>query len=220
MRTIIFCLLLTLFLSLCSLGCWQLYRAHEKEQWLATIGAQPEVQLSGHWLQESQFLWDNQTHQGQVGYHVLTPFQPLQGTLVLVDRGWIPAAPNRTTLPSLPPLSDQITTIQGQFAKPSVNRWVHETLETQVIHWPVRIQKLDWPTLTALLYSKSINTPLNPELFHLDPSAPDAFLKTRPQLWLTPAKHRGYAIQWFSLAVTLLLLLYNYRRHIHAQKTL
>jgi surfeit locus 1 family protein len=213
MRTIVFCSLLTLFLSLCALGCWQLYRAHEKELWLTTINAQQEVQLSGYWLQDTQFLWDNQMLQGQVGYHVLTPFQPFQGALVLVDRGWIQAPPNRNNLPSLPTLSDKMVTIKGQFSKPSVNRWISNPLETPVIQWPLRIQKLDWPTLNRLL-----NKPLNPEVFHLDPNAVDAFIKTQPQLWLTPAKHRGYAIQWFSLAATLLFLLYNYRRHTHASQ--
>lgn len=207
MRTVVFTLLLSLFLSLCALGFWQLHRAHQKEAWLLTNTATP-IEVTGHWLPQTQFLWDNQTNQGLVGYHIITPFQPTEGALILVDRGFIPAPSNRKILPSLPELPENTTTLVGQFFKPSVNRWVHHPLETETITWPLRVQKLDWPTFSAVL-----GAPLNPNMFHLNTN-------NTPQLWLTPSKHRGYAFQWFSLAATLLFLIYNYRRLHYAQKKL
>ncbi len=56
----------------------------------------------GHWLEEKTIFLDNKIYRSRPGYHVLTPLQ-LSGSasVVLVNRGWIPAPRLRSDIPSL-----------------------------------------------------------------------------------------------------------------------
>ena len=102
------------------LGNWQQGRAAEKEAIQARIDvlmqtpAQPmradaaqadewqPLRLTGVWLTAATRLIDNRTHQGQAGYHVLTPLLLNDGSgAVLVNRGWV-AAGDRRHLPVVP----------------------------------------------------------------------------------------------------------------------
>jgi surfeit locus 1 family protein len=112
-------LLATVFASL---GQWQLHRAQEqdrlKSQFLA--GRQIEelrvlpdliepahtryrrIEVSGHYVSDVQVLLDNMTQDGVVGYQVLTPFVLDDKRTVVVNRGWVPAGPDRAVLPDVP----------------------------------------------------------------------------------------------------------------------
>ena len=82
-----------IFALLIGLGIWQLQRADEKQAWFdgysARISEAPiqitarllgpdrsnfPAEVRGRFDGEGQFLWDNRTHQGQPGFHVITPF--------------------------------------------------------------------------------------------------------------------------------------------------
>ena len=64
------------------------------------------VELAGSFIDKELFLLDNRIIDGKVGYGVLQSFHvdsPADGTerTVLIDRGWVAAAPDRATLPKL-----------------------------------------------------------------------------------------------------------------------
>jgi surfeit locus 1 family protein len=101
---------LLLLAVLMSLGFWQLDRAEQKRALLAGYSTDRDstvIQLepglgsyrdfnyklasaAGRYDAPRQFLLDNRTHNGRVGYHVLTPFMLRDsGAAVLVNRGWI-----------------------------------------------------------------------------------------------------------------------------------
>ncbi|MBT8423056.1 MAG: SURF1 family protein, partial [Gammaproteobacteria bacterium] len=102
-------------------GIWQLDRAVEKEAILERFSnaadgnliteivpdeaAQAlrfrQVRLTGRYQPDRQILLDNMTAAGRSGYQVLTPFVTGQGT-VLINRGWVPADPDRAVLPAVP----------------------------------------------------------------------------------------------------------------------
>ena len=60
-----------------------------------------EAELRGEYVPGRQFLLDNMVHDGVAGYHVLTPWRADGGGWVLVNRGWVPAHPDRAVLPSV-----------------------------------------------------------------------------------------------------------------------
>ena len=56
----------------------------------------------GHWLAEKTIFLDNKIYRSRPGYHVLTPLRLSGSTsVVLVNRGWIPAPRLRSDIPSL-----------------------------------------------------------------------------------------------------------------------
>ena len=64
------------------------------------------VELVGSFVENERFLLDNRIVEGKAGYGVLQSFRidpALSGNdrTVLVDRGWVVAAPDRSTLPKL-----------------------------------------------------------------------------------------------------------------------
>jgi surfeit locus 1 family protein len=111
--TVVLCLL---FLSL---GRWQWGRAEQKrELWaqfergtgeVVSPGTRPltglprytRVRVEGRWEPRRQFLLDNRTHDGRAGYEVLTPLWLDDGSVVLVNRGWVPFGGYRDRLPDV-----------------------------------------------------------------------------------------------------------------------
>jgi len=112
-------LTLGLVAVLLTLGFWQLDRMRQKQALFAAFaaGTRETVDLqslhadagaryqhawvSGRYDSEHQILLDNMTHQGEVGYRVLTPLGLNAGRIVLVDRGWIPMGVSRQLLPNV-----------------------------------------------------------------------------------------------------------------------
>jgi surfeit locus 1 family protein len=94
------------------LGIWQLdrlehrreFNAHLTEMWsLPPVDLNSEADLSlvsmeyrsvrvtGVYDFDNQVALYNQYHEGELGYHLLTPLRLPDGRAVIVDRGWIPA---------------------------------------------------------------------------------------------------------------------------------
>lgn len=112
---------------LIALGQWQLGRAETKEARRAELAARSQfapwhldgtaplptaealayrpVQAAGEYDAAHQMLLDNQVHDGQAGYRVITPLTLAGGDRpqqILVDRGWVPAPADRGHAPQVP----------------------------------------------------------------------------------------------------------------------
>jgi surfeit locus 1 family protein len=101
---------LPLFLVLLGLGSWQVDRLNWKEGLIAAREARiqmPLVELpgatsdpdslefrraraSGRFLHEHEMYLASRVHNGNVGYHVVTPLSLGKNRFLLVDRGWVP----------------------------------------------------------------------------------------------------------------------------------
>lgn len=201
-------LVLAALLLTLNLGFWQLRREAEKQHLLALSSqaqARPpvalaealasatptayRVQLTGHWQAAPLLLLDNQSWQGRRGMHALQWLQLPNGQRLLVDRGWTATAPVA--------LSDAVT-VSGLLYQPG-QPWRAPVVDLQqaVVALPV----LDMTLLRQ-------NDPQRlPVLLRLaDDSA--GVLQPNWQLTggMTPAKHRGYAVTWFSLSAVLVLM--------------
>lgn len=206
---------------LCHLGCWQLSRYTQKTAWLAeTQRANAALPLTAEQLlqpktpnarfatvafnskidNEHVVLLDNKIIHGKVGYHVYVFAELNEKTLILINRGWIPLGSSRKNLPLPPPIIGEVA-IEGYLDFAYRNPFILTSLESNTVQWPLRMQQLD-----ITLLAKEMGKELFPMSVILNKNSPYAFEIEAPEAWLTPERHRGYAIQWFALAATLLLL--------------
>ena len=217
---VVYLILVTL---LCSLGFWQLSRAEEKKQILvqqeqaldvASINlnqkAIPSVEkvryqkvsATGHYDNAHQFLLDNQIVDGKNGYFVMTPlFVDGQSRAVLVNRGWVALGNDRNTLPQvdIQNLQAEITGRINQF--PSVGIKL-KGAEIPTETWPSVVQVIDSQVLSAKLGAELVNYQIE-----LDPSVAEGYKRQwKMNTPILPEKHLAYAVQWFSLALTLTAL--------------
>jgi surfeit locus 1 family protein len=220
---------------LVGLGLWQLQRAEEKRQIAAEFeaGAQPVtvqdpgalralgelprfqvVRLSGRYVPGRQFLLDNMTDGGAAGYRVLTPFEAEGSDVwVIVDRGWV-ARGFDGTLPDVT-VEDGLRSVEGR-----TNRLPRPGLElagSPAVEggWPRVVQFPRLGDLEAIL-----GRPLAGAVVLLDPAAEDGFLRRWQPIEFGPERHVGYAVQWFALAATLVIifLYFNFIRRRHVDR--
>ncbi len=212
-----FSLLLTLFISL---GMWQLRRAEERaavHEKFATDGDLPalatpidgsqleehlyrRLELRGRYLTSKQLLLDSMTHQGQAGYHVLTPFLPLNGSRwVLVNRGWVKADSDRRVLPQIG-VSEAERVVRGRI----------DGLPRPGLDLASSSGSDRWPQIVLFPTFDEIEARFEEPLFHyqllLDSEAGDGFVRDWQPRVLAPERHVGYAIQWFSFAGVLAVM--------------
>jgi surfeit locus 1 family protein len=206
---------------LIGLGMWQLNRAQEKEVMLLQYEArsqEPPIQLrlpvrnrsawrychvrmEGRFVDDHQFLLDNQVKQGEAGYHVFTPFTPSQDRLsVLVDRGWIPLGDSREKLPDVTVPSGK-TRLNGLVYLPYEKAFSLGGMATGETGWPLRVQFIDFEQM-----EKRLERPLARLIIRLDPRSPHGYRREWQVVPFGPERHLGYAAQWFALAVAVLVI--------------
>jgi surfeit locus 1 family protein len=208
---------LTAFMILINLSWWQLNRADVKTQQLQRLaqlqshGPLQPVQLPqltpheidgaplqghGRWLAPYIWLLDNQIVNGRVGYDVVVPVQA-QGLAqpLLVNLGWLAATPSRDILPQL--------TIATELQLDGLLRTNTDSLLLLGQNtednggWPMRIQQVGFDELAGIS-----GLPLFPALLYQQQSSD--FVPHYQPVVLPPEKHRGYALQWFLLAMAVL----------------
>ncbi|HXN16443.1 MAG TPA: SURF1 family protein [Usitatibacter sp.] len=199
-----------------ALGRWQTERAQEKEAKQALYEArlrEPPVLLSGanssaepllyrrarasgRWIAEGQIFIDNQIHEGRAGFHVVTPLR-LEGTprVVLVNRGWIERTRAYPQAPAVEVPAGNIA-LTGLATVPPTR--VLE-LSTDTVAGNV------WQNLSIERYQRQSGLSVLPIVILADISADGlAAIDEKPDTGI--AKHREYALTWFSLAATVMAL--------------
>jgi len=211
---------LVLFLLVClfaTLGTWQERRAMEKqtiEQQHQSAGALSlesaisnasrfsRIEVSGHYDNHRHILLDNQIWQGRAGVYVFTPFNTAQGSTILVNRGWLPLAPDRKTLPDIPTPQHEIV-LKGMLnTLPVPGRILGSADQLEQDQWPQLVTYLNLPDISG-----SLGTPLENWVIQLSKSEPDGFdgREWKP-VFLSSDRHRGYAFQWFALVAACVVM--------------
>lgn len=209
--------LLALFAAagLAQLGRWQLQRAHEKEALLAGVeraqaAALEElsrlppgtdlrfraVAVRGQFLADRQVLLDNQLQQGRPGVRAYVPFQLDPGPrLVLVDRGWL-ARPDRSqALPQAAVPPGEIELKGVLLDPPGAGMTLGEAPDQS---WPALVTRIDLAELQSRLGQPLLD-------FVLEDLDTPRGASIRAGM-LPPERHRGYAVQWFGLSLTILII--------------
>ncbi len=200
-----------------SLGQWQRHRAAEKavlEKKFLNAGEMPlekalrmdlrfaHVSARGRYDPKRHVLLDNQVYRGQGGVHVYTPFYLADGKAILVNRGWLPLAANRKSLPRVPTPAGPLV-IRGRLnSAPVPGRRLGPADKLVRDHWPQLVTYLDIADI-----SRALGRPLDPHVVQLARSDPSGFSgRDWKPVYLTAARHRAYAFQWFSLAAACIVI--------------
>ncbi|MBW2941091.1 SURF1 family protein [Zhongshania aquimaris] len=196
---------------LVSLGCWQLRRADEKRVLLANFEERrllPAVNIAdldaypnyrpvyavGEFDPEKYWLLDNRISHGRFGYEIMAVFIQTDGSQLLVDRGWIEGDASRRTVPAVT-VPKGLVSISGELYRSEDKNF---SLGSEVqTGWPRRQQWLDIDTVKQEFQN------MLPVSLRLDESSIGAFQTERLVVNVTPAKHTGYAVQWFAMALAL-----------------
>ncbi|TKB47618.1 SURF1 family protein [Ferrimonas sediminicola] len=211
-KVLFFLITLLTFCALVKLGWWQLQRAEEKRELLSrmvdngrialrwdqvtgdeALGGR-HLSLVGRLRPEHSLLLDNRIQSGRVGYQWLLPVEVTEDQpWLLLDLGFVAAPENRAELPVLPAVPSQAR-LSGRLYRPG-----HNPLANQLRPEPgpvTRIQAVNFPQLSAWL-----GRPLQPWLLFVQQPAELGFERHWRPVTLSPERHRGYALQWFGLAL-------------------
>ncbi|HPE60493.1 MAG TPA: SURF1 family protein [Thiolinea sp.] len=203
-------------LILLSLGIWQTNRGLGKQHVLSLVGTEHKIndlrntrlpdpaqlayqsaRLHGSWDADHSFLLMNRMYSGQPGYEVLTPFRLEAGGILMVNRGWIPVQEPHIPAPTETPEP------QGTLYLPDKGFTLGSAILPQALVQPV------WPLKSLYLdlnaFNQALNTALSPLVLVLDADDPNGFTRIWNPVIMTPARHFGYAVQWFALALVLMV---------------
>jgi cytochrome oxidase assembly protein ShyY1 len=217
-------LTLVLLPVMLGLGVWQLQRADEK----AAIAARWEqrqmqsavplqrvnrddtagleylpVELRGQFLADQYFLLDNRIYRGKFGYEVLGILQLAEtGESVLVNRGWVAGDSSRQSLPEVPSVSGPVTLRGHVYVAPGAP-YLLADLDLEP-GWPKRIQAIEMDKLNPPV-EEVAGSVLFPYSVRIDRGQLAALTVDWQVINVSPEKHRGYAVQWFAMALALLI---------------
>jgi cytochrome oxidase assembly protein ShyY1 len=202
------------------LGVWQLDRMHQKEAMLAAAqavlahrNAQPLATAAdaahvrdyawtagdGRFLDTPAVLLDNQERDGRPGVRAYRVFASADAAPVLVELGWLPV-PGDRRMPSVP--VPDVHHVAGLLAPPPSAGLARAVVQPQP-DGSLLLVALDVPLLRQALHLPT----LAPRVLKLDPMLPPAYPRDLDILpnTLPPSRHLGYAVQWFGLALTVLV---------------
>ena len=200
---------------LISLGFWQLDRADQKraiEDQIASANSGDvglvasteflkekeyyHVRLQGAYIDDKQFIYDNQIVDQISGYYVLTPFV-LKGDseAILINRGFIPWNGRRDKLADID-VGAKLTEVKVQISKPVRRMELEESKTTG--EFPVLIQTLDLDEM-----SNTASLDLASVIGLLSPESDSGFVRQWEPYTGSIERHVGYAIQWFLMALVL-----------------
>ena len=203
---------------LISLGHWQTQRAAQKRDILQRIEqrrsvepvtltmaqragdlAYRQVALRGRYLGERVILLDNRIVQGRFGYEWVQLFRSSGGEVFAISRGWVAGSLRREQLPSLPRLDGEVGVAAEVYVPLGDALQLDD--EPWPPGWPKRVQTLN---LDAL--AEELGEPVFPYLLRLHEGNAGFLQACWQDINVLPAKHTAYAVQWYAMAVALLLM--------------
>lgn len=199
------------------LGNWQLSRAQEKEarqERLDLLSQEPavvlpptevkledfqyrQVEARGEYVPGHTIYLDNKIYRGVAGYHIITPLRIGTSSMhVLVNRGWAPADRDRSRLPEAVPPSGQVS-VSG-----IATTATQKTLELSQDLVSGRV----WENLNIDRYRSATGLTLQPVMILQKDDVQDGLVRQWPRPDSGSAKNLGYAVQWFAMALAVLII--------------
>lgn len=200
------------------LGIWQLDRLDERRDQNTTIasrlalepvgigdlldGVPPDqwdhrrVVVAGTFLPDDEVLIRSRTHNGEAGFHVVTPLLSDTGVAILVNRGWVPLdLDSPPIVPALPPVERvEVTgTVRESQSAPALGPNDPSDGKLARLYW------IDIPRLQQQIPYEL--APVSVELISQIPPQTGVLPIPVRARELTEGSHLAYAIQWFAFAI-------------------
>ncbi|MFZ6776698.1 SURF1 family protein [Undibacterium sp. Ji83W] len=210
-----------------ALAQWQTHRALEKETLAALLSERQhlpalvlnsqtpseqlqvfrKLQVRGQFIREWPLYLDNRPLQGKAGLYVLMPFKLADSSkYVLIARGWHPRdARDRMHMPDIPAPAGQVV-LEGML-RDKLDR-VMQLGQAEVVKPGSLLQNIDVEALAKQTRWDFYPFVLEQTLEQMPDQAPEQSSSHKDGLsrdWPMPSagadKHRGYAFQWYALAL-------------------
>ena len=208
------------------LGKWQLSRANEKEtqyEQLERYSKEPplalpdsvirlkdfqyrEVEVEGEYISEHTIYLDNKVHKGRAVYHIITPLR-IEGSQLngVINRGWTAVGEDRTLLPEVIEYKGNVK-ITGVVVSP----------ELRALNLANKLSSEGkvWANFDLLQYQQNTGLMMQPIMILQRNQVEDSLIRDWDKPESGSSKNLGYAFQWFSLAVTaiIIFLILNVKR--------
>ena len=198
-----------------ALSNWQWHRLHDRQAYNVTIQAEidkppvalseltvsvPEsvtvpvgsqwrtVEMTGSWLSGNQVLVRKKSLESDLGLWVVTPLRLSDGTVVMVNRGWIAAANSAVDSPVVATVPIGTIEVLGRL------REVQDRTKPAPSDLPAgqvdRIIPLEIVSGATTLSNAYV------EMTASRPESKSADIRTLPEPEVTEGAHRSYALQW------------------------
>lgn len=201
---------------LCQLGNWQWHKFQIQQKLdLFIVKHQENIDITkiqlqnlpitttifGKLLAHKSIILLQQMYKNTMGCHILTPFLLTKTKhIIFVDRGWQIQKLCETTAKQN--ISRNNILLHGQLNTYNINR-IANYFDRYVNHWPQKLLSINFVKL-----QKYFNQPILPFIFNLYKN--DKYClqcnSVNQKFNLKAAKYRGYAIQWWLMALSLTLL--------------
>lgn len=217
-------LIITITCLLLYLGYWQLDRSKQKQYLINRIHNVSEkasdvklfeadsLPLYEHISCEANInlgtaiLLDNQFHDHEHGFRAMA-IAKCKGSnkILLVDRGWVSKEKAKDIIEN----KKYRGIIKGISIWPSSGILLKKQDIPKSHVWPLILQKLD-----INIIEMALNNQIFPAAIRLPPEHELSLTVPEIKISTSPQKHKGYAIQWFSLAIVLMIYYSVNRRKV------
>ena len=216
-------LLVILIYTFSSLGMWQLDRAKEKKEALATFNSSEgyelidenssfeiykKIKATGQYDDSRQIIIDNIIREDGIGQMIVTPFRISKSSkIILVNRGWI-----KKKLDSFPDINEldqnviQIRGLSGILPKVTIR---DQEAFSQNSNWPLIGS---YPTFEEI--ENKLGEPVFPFVLLLNHKEKNGFQRNWDPQISGPATNYGYAVQWFLMCFcSIIFLIYRIKKY-------
>ncbi|MCU1509933.1 MAG: sortase [Glaciihabitans sp.] len=150
------------------------------------------VEATGTYLVQDQLLVRNRPYGGNPGFEVLTPLRLSNGSIFIVDRGWVPIGNDQDTPDSVPAPPSGLVKVDARLqpSEPDLPGRSAPSGQVATINLPT-VQKL----LGTATYTGAYGL--------LSKESPSVAVRPAPAVkpTLDEGPHLSYALQWFAFAI-------------------
>jgi surfeit locus 1 family protein len=164
------------------------------------------VSVTGQFLHDHELDLAARSMNGRVGYQIVTPLKRDDGTLVLVNRGWVPL--EKRDPGSRPEgLPEGTVTVEGVARVPAERGWMQPDNDPVKNMW-------FWYDISAMAAQAGAGNPLPLVIEAGNAPNPGGFPIGGQTNVNIANNHLQYAFTWYSLAITLIVIyfVFHWRR--------